>query len=202
MRQTSGLQHSSGKSALAGQSRSIRRSRKDSASYSGGKQTKLRSRRLSTSEGRTREGESNNPLGLISIDVLCLECAEWSPSGRSHVVIPNENHALYQHQSVLSVVLRRDWPVIEVPVSPSVFRLVQNLVFYGVSQNTGAWPLDPYLSFGISAVVELLAYILVHLILDRVGRKGPYCGFAVLFGLVAFSVLPVQQFMEKDSAGK
>jgi len=80
--------------------------------------------------------------------------------------------------------------------------LVQNLVFYGVSQNTGSWKLDPYLSFTVSAVVELLAYILVHLILDRIGRKLPYCLFAVLFGVVAISVLPVQKFMTKDSSAQ
>ncbi|CAF0770190.1 unnamed protein product [Adineta ricciae] len=77
--------------------------------------------------------------------------------------------------------------------------LLQNLVFYGISQSTGVWKMNPYLSFGISALVELLAYILVHLILDRVGRKLPYCSFSVLFGIVAILVLPVQKFMEKDS---
>ena len=75
-------------------------------------------------------------------------------------------------------------------------------MFYGVSQNTGSWDLDPYLSFTISAAVELLAYIVVHLILDVVGRKLPYCLFAILFGLVAISVLPIQKFMTKDSQGK
>ncbi|CAF2535185.1 unnamed protein product [Rotaria sp. Silwood2] len=77
--------------------------------------------------------------------------------------------------------------------------LVQNLVFYGVSQNTGSWDLDPYLSFTLSALVELAAYVLVHLILDRVGRKLPYCVFAILFGLVALLVLPLQKFVPKDS---
>ena len=81
-------------------------------------------------------------------------------------------------------------------------RLVQNLVFYGVSQSTGSWKFNPYLSFTVSAFVELLAYIVVHLILDRIGRKLPYCLFATLFGLVAISVLPVQKFMTKDSDGK
>lgn len=96
------------------------------------------------------------------------------------------------------------------------FRLVQNLVFYGVSQSTGksqqfenhekifiilnfkgSWKLDPYLSFFLSACVEFMAYVLVHLILDRIGRKLPYCLFAVLFGIVALLILPVQQFTEK-----
>ncbi|CAF0964964.1 unnamed protein product [Rotaria magnacalcarata] len=80
--------------------------------------------------------------------------------------------------------------------------LVQNLVFYGVSQNTGSWGFDPYLSFMLSATVELLAYILVHCILDRVGRKLPYCLFAILFGLVALAVLPIQKFMNDNSFAK
>lgn len=84
----------------------------------------------------------------------------------------------------------------------SRFRLVQNLVFYGVSQNTGSWKLNPYLAFTVSAFVELLAYIVVHLILDRIGRKIPYCFFALVFGLVALSIVPIQKYMTKNSQGK
>ncbi|UJR10527.1 hypothetical protein I4U23_014730 [Adineta vaga] len=80
--------------------------------------------------------------------------------------------------------------------------LVQNLVFYGVSQNTGSWKLNPYLSFTVSALVELTAYVIVHLILDRVGRKKPYCLFAILFGIVALLAIPVQKFMTKDSSAQ
>ncbi|CAF2389953.1 unnamed protein product [Rotaria sp. Silwood2] len=80
--------------------------------------------------------------------------------------------------------------------------LVQNLVFYGVSQNTGAWELNPYLSFGLSAIVELLAYIVVQLILDRTGRKIPYVLFATLFALVALLVLPIQKFMTQNSTAQ
>ncbi|CAF0825280.1 unnamed protein product [Adineta ricciae] len=76
--------------------------------------------------------------------------------------------------------------------------LVQNLVFYGVSQNTGSWDFDPYTSFGISAFVELLGYIVVHSMLDRVGRKVPYCTFVIMFSFVSFLILPVQYLMEKD----
>jgi len=80
--------------------------------------------------------------------------------------------------------------------------LVQNLVFYGVGQNTGSWGANPYLSFAVSALVELLAYILVHLILDRAGRKLPYFVFAILFGIFALLILPVQSYMEKDSTAQ
>ena len=65
----------------------------------------------------------------------------------------------------------------------------------------GAWDLNPYLSFTVSALVELAAYVIVHLILDRIGRKIPYCLFAILFGIVALLVLPIQGFMTKNSRG-
>ena len=41
----------------------------------------------------------------------------------------------------------------------------------------------------------------MHSILNRVGRKIPYCVFSILFCLVAFSILLVQNFMEKDGRG-
>ncbi|CAF1379636.1 unnamed protein product [Adineta ricciae] len=73
--------------------------------------------------------------------------------------------------------------------------LAQNLVYYGVSQSTGSWQFDPYLSFALSALVELFAYIFIHIILDRLGRKLPYCAFAIAFGLLALLVLPVQSVL-------
>ncbi|CAF1102261.1 unnamed protein product, partial [Didymodactylos carnosus] len=77
--------------------------------------------------------------------------------------------------------------------------IAQNIVYYGVAQSTGSWPFDPYVSFGASALVELLAYILVHIILKKTGRKIPYCLFAVIYSIVALLVLPVQSFTMKDS---
>ncbi|CAF1248938.1 unnamed protein product [Rotaria sordida] len=71
----------------------------------------------------------------------------------------------------------------------------QNIVYYGVSQSTGSWQVDPYLSFCISAAVELPAFMVIQLLLDRVGRKIPYCSFAASFGIIAMLVLPVQTYM-------
>ena len=51
-------------------------------------------------------------------------------------------------------------------------------------------------------MVELAAYIVVHLILDRIGRKIPYFTFAILFGVVALLVLPVQYYMVKNSTSQ
>ncbi|CAF0726177.1 unnamed protein product [Adineta steineri] len=76
---------------------------------------------------------------------------------------------------------------------------VQNLVFYGISQNTGAWLQNPYISFGASAVVEIVAYIVVHLVLDRWGRKLPYCLFVITLAFVALLVVPIQMLLPKDS---
>ncbi|CAF1263887.1 unnamed protein product, partial [Adineta ricciae] len=63
---------------------------------------------------------------------------------------------------------------------------VQNLAYYGVSQSTGSWGFDPYLSFTISACVELLAYIAIYLILNRIGRKMPYLTAVFCFVIVSF----------------
>ena len=65
----------------------------------------------------------------------------------------------------------------------------------------GAWQFDPYLSFTLSTLVELLAYVAVHLTLNRFGRKNPYCISAVVFGLVALTVIPVQSFLSEHRAG-
>ncbi len=45
--------------------------------------------------------------------------------------------------------------------------------------------------------MELLAYVLIHIILNRLGRKIPYCTFAIVFGLLALLVLPIQSFLSE-----
>lgn len=65
----------------------------------------------------------------------------------------------------------------------------------------GAWLDNPYIAFFTAALVEILAYCVVHLVLDRWGRKPPYCSFVLLFGLFAFLIVPVQMLMAKDSKG-
>ena len=62
--------------------------------------------------------------------------------------------------------------------------------------------MNPYASFAVSALVELFAYIMVHLILDRFGRKRPYCLFAILFGIIAILVIPVQKYTTENGRGK
>jgi hypothetical protein len=98
-----------------------------------------------------------------------------------------------------------------------LFRFVQNLVFYGISQSTGSWGFDPYckyftigsyhffsnityvVSFTISACVEIMSYIVLHLVLNRIGRKLPYFVAVLCFALIALMTIPVQSLMLKNS---
>ncbi|CAF4660479.1 unnamed protein product, partial [Rotaria sp. Silwood2] len=76
---------------------------------------------------------------------------------------------------------------------------VQNLVFYGISQSTGSWGFNPYLSFTISACVEILSYIVLHLVLNRIGRKRPYFIAVFCFAIIALLTIPAQNIMLKNS---
>ncbi|CAF3399488.1 unnamed protein product [Rotaria sp. Silwood1] len=78
---------------------------------------------------------------------------------------------------------------------------VQNLVFYGVSQNTSAWLRNPYISFAAGALVEIVAYFIVHRVLHRWGRKATYCLFVMGFAIFAFLVVPIQILMIRGSHG-
>jgi hypothetical protein len=99
---------------------------------------------------------------------------------------------------------------------------VQNLVFYGISQSTGSWGFDPYckylklvflyffsnitiqylVSFTISACVEILSYIVLHLVLDRIGRKRPYFVAVFCFAMIALLRIPIQNLMLENSQSK
>ncbi|CAF4570874.1 unnamed protein product, partial [Rotaria sp. Silwood2] len=76
---------------------------------------------------------------------------------------------------------------------------VQNLVFYGISQSTGSWGFNPYLSFTISALVEILSCIAIHPLLNRVGRKLPYFIAALCFAIIALVIIPIQNSALKNN---
>lgn len=61
-------------------------------------------------------------------------------------------------------------------------------MFYGVGLKSNDLGMDPYLTFTISAIMELIAYIVTHGIVDRIGRKIPYCLFLLLAGLSCLSI--------------
>jgi MFS transporter, OCT family, solute carrier family 22 (organic cation transporter), member 4/5 len=66
---------------------------------------------------------------------------------------------------------------------------INNFMFYGLSLKSNDLGVSPYLSFTISACVEILVYAVVHLILDRTGRKLPYFVFLFLTGISCLSIV-------------
>ncbi len=81
----------------------------------------------------------------------------------------------------------------------------RKIFFFDFKENVrcflGAWLLNPYISFAAGALVEIFAYLIVHLVLDRWGRKATYCSFVIGFAVFAFLVVPIQTLMIKDSHG-
>lgn len=67
--------------------------------------------------------------------------------------------------------------------------LANTFVYYGISYNTSDLAGDPYLNFGISALVELLAIIVSHYVLERFGRKIPYSIMMATTGFCFISIL-------------
>jgi OCT family organic cation transporter-like MFS transporter 4/5 len=66
--------------------------------------------------------------------------------------------------------------------------IINNFIFYGVGLKSNDLGVNPYLSFLISAAVEILAYIVSHAILDRLGRKLPYVVSLAFAGFSCFSI--------------
>lgn len=67
--------------------------------------------------------------------------------------------------------------------------MVVTLVYYGLSLNVGNIGTNIYLSFFMSAMAELLGYLLSSLLLDRVGRKTMYCGSMIFSGLACLATM-------------
>ena len=61
--------------------------------------------------------------------------------------------------------------------------MVNSLVYYGISLNTGVLAGDPYLNATYSALVELLAIVTCHFAIGRFGRKYPYSLNMLLAGV-------------------
>ncbi|CAF3367192.1 unnamed protein product [Rotaria socialis] len=89
-----------------------------------------------------------------------------------------------------------------ISINMSIQWFVQNLVYYGVSQSTGAWLVNPYISFGAGAVIEIFAYFIAHCVLKRWSRKKAYSSFVIGFATFAFLVVPIQMLMIKGSSSQ
>ena len=66
--------------------------------------------------------------------------------------------------------------------------IINNFLFYGLGLESNNLGIDPYLTFAISAVMELLAYMVTHFIVDKLGRKYPYFFFLLAAGISCFSI--------------
>ncbi|ESO88919.1 hypothetical protein LOTGIDRAFT_153985 [Lottia gigantea] len=69
--------------------------------------------------------------------------------------------------------LVRTWPMAKLSLNVWLNWLVNALVYYGLSLNTADLAGSPYLNFCISGAVEIPAYTLCIIFLNRLGRKIP-----------------------------
>lgn len=67
--------------------------------------------------------------------------------------------------------------------------IVNNLVFYGVTLKSNDLGVNPYLSFTISACLELLADLLAYLLIGKFGRKIPFIISLMLAGISCSSII-------------
>lgn len=67
--------------------------------------------------------------------------------------------------------------------------IVSNFVFYGLGLKSNDFGVNPYATFFISAIVELLSRLCAVLVVDRFGRKWSYGSCIYLSGLACFLII-------------
>jgi len=67
----------------------------------------------------------------------------------------------------------KTWKMAKISLNVWFNWLVNALVYYGLSLNTEKLAGNPYMNFGMAGVVELPAYIICMVILNKVGRRWP-----------------------------
>lgn len=68
-------------------------------------------------------------------------------------------------------------------------RIANNFIFYGVGLKSNDLGVNPYLSFAISASVEILGILMSHVSIEKFGRKIPYGLFLFISGVSCFSIV-------------
>ncbi|XP_046583399.1 organic cation transporter protein-like [Haliotis rubra] len=66
---------------------------------------------------------------------------------------------------------------------------VVTIVFYGLIHNIGTLVGDIFLNFTIGNIMETVAYVMVLLLLDRLGRKPLHCGSMLIGGIACLSAI-------------
>lgn len=71
--------------------------------------------------------------------------------------------------------------------------IVNNLAFYGLGLKSNDLGVNPYLSFLIAAIVELIAYLVCMFALTKFGRKYPYMVCLYIGGLACISMYFIEE---------
>ncbi|OWF50931.1 organic cation transporter protein-like [Mizuhopecten yessoensis] len=79
--------------------------------------------------------------------------------------------------------LFRPLPMLAISINVWFNWFVNAMVYYGLSLGTGNLGGDPYINFCIAGAVEIPAYVLCVLFLNKLGRRWPLCGTMVVGGL-------------------
>lgn len=66
--------------------------------------------------------------------------------------------------------------------------MINNFVFNGIGLKSSELGQNPYVPFGLSALVELLGYMMTHFIVGKLGRKKPYCISILMTGVSCVSL--------------
>lgn len=70
-----------------------------------------------------------------------------------------------------------------------IFRCVVSMVYYGLGLNVGNLDGDIYVNFAINTSMEVAAYIVCVLLLDKMGRKIMHVGTMILGGVACLSTI-------------
>ena len=76
-----------------------------------------------------------------------------------------------------------------------ILRSITSFVFYGVGLRANDLGVNPYLSFAISAFVELFACIFTLIIIDKIGRKRAYSSFLLMAGISCLSIVLIDDII-------
>jgi hypothetical protein len=153
---------------------------------------------LSLANVLTKQTITYEPLGIFSwnivfVTVIVLQvflCAIKSRTYRDFNRCRQNNATVGLLQRVIS------------PLAPSVMgiwwywllllsRLVNSLVYYGLSFNSGNFGANIYLNIFLAGVVELPAYLVTMVVLDRFGRRYILTAFMVAGGAACLGCVPL-----------
>ena len=73
-----------------------------------------------------------------------------------------------------------------------------SMVYYGLGLNVGNLDGDIYINFAINTSMEVAAYILCILLLDKLGRKALHAGTMILGGVACLCTIFTVLYADKS----